>query len=42
MYSLNNKEVKDVLLEATKILKQEDYAKSIIIIYKNLAKLKVE
>ncbi|HGF7453396.1 TPA: hypothetical protein QFP71_002524 [Enterococcus faecium] len=42
MYSLDNKEVKDGLLEAAKILQQEDYTKSIIIIYKNLAKLKAE
>ena len=28
MYSLDNKEVKDGLLEAAKILQQEDYTKS--------------
>ncbi|HAP2946910.1 TPA: hypothetical protein ITS59_002411 [Enterococcus faecalis] len=41
-YTFDNKEVKDGLLEAAKVLQQEDYTKSIIIIYKNLAKLKAE
>ncbi|PQC31328.1 hypothetical protein [Enterococcus mundtii] len=40
--TFDNKDVKDGLLEAAKVLQQEDYTKSIIIIYKNLAKLKAE